>query len=244
MTSPPGPDPLDIGGAKAGPVLAVLGACGGVGASSFAAALAACRPGGAARSTLLDLDPAGCGLDVLLGLDDQVGARWSDIRVGGGVLDPSALRERLPSHAGVGVLACDGGADPSERDVAQVLVAAQHLGPVVLDLPRWLPAAGRGALRHADAAVVLVPVDIRAVVAGAALLLRVAELGVAPIALMRPGILPLPEAARALGAQAGDMLPAHSWFRGDDAGRLDLGTIPPQLASVADRLWARLGPPR
>lgn len=184
----------------------------------------------------------GGGVDVLLGLDDHVGARWSDIRLGGGILDPFALRERLPACSGVGVLAYDVGADPSERDVEQVLVAARQLGPVVLDVPRWLPTVSRSALRQADVAVVLVPGDVRAVVAGAGLLRSLATLGVRTAAVLRPGAVPVAEAARVLGARVEDVLPVVSWFRGDQAGCLDLGAIPPRLAGLADRLWSDAGP--
>lgn len=235
------PDSLRIGALAPGSVIAVLGACGGAGASSFAAALAACPPSPGAQSTLLDLDPAGGGLDVLLGLDERAGARWSDIRLSGGVLDPFALRERLPSCAGVAVLACDLGTDPSERDVEQVLSAARQSGPVVLDLPRWLPAPSRAALRQADAAVVLVPGDVRAVVAGAGLLRVLEGLQVQTIAVIRPGIVPVPQAARMLGAWGGDVLPVVGWFSGDRAGCLNLRAIPPQVAGLAARLWSRAG---
>jgi MinD-like ATPase involved in chromosome partitioning or flagellar assembly len=236
MTSPlPPPPPAP------GPVLAVLAAAGGAGASSFAAALAASRLEGAAPATLIDLDTTGGGLDVLLGLDAQIGARWSDIRLGGGVLDPAALRERLPTRADVAVLACDYGADPSERDVEQVLVAARQLGPVVLDMPRWLPVPARAALRHVDATVVLVPCDVRAVVAAAGLITTLEDLGAQPIAVMRRGLVPMADAARVLGGGDAEALPECAWFRGDRAGNLDAGSIPDRIAEVAYRLWSRIG---
>ncbi|MCW2604290.1 MAG: helicase/secretion neighborhood CpaE-like protein [Pseudonocardiales bacterium] len=224
-------------------MLAVVGACGGAGASSFAAALAASRPPDWPSATLLDLDPAGGGLDVLLGLDAHAGARWSDIRLDGGVLEPESLRRRLPAVAGVGVLACDYGADPSERDAQQVLVAARRLGPVVLDVPRWLPAAARSVLPRADATVVMVPCEVRAVVVAAALIPRLQALGACPIPVLRPGRVPLAEAARVLGAQDDDVLPNWAWLGGDRAGRLDLSAVPDRIAVLANRLWARPGRP-
>ena len=64
------------------PVLAVVGGSGGVGASTFAAALATA----AAPATLIDLDPVSGGIDVLLGIEDVPGARWSGLRLEGGRL--------------------------------------------------------------------------------------------------------------------------------------------------------------
>src|SRR5690349_916184 len=63
-----------------GLVLGVVGGSGGVGASSFAAVLAAT----AGRSLLVDLDVAGGGLDVVLGIEAEAGARWSGLHLAGG----------------------------------------------------------------------------------------------------------------------------------------------------------------
>jgi len=68
-------------------VLGVVGGSGGVGASTFAAVLAAVT----GRAMLVDLDVVGGGIDVLLGIEDVAGARWSGLRVGGGRLDPALL---------------------------------------------------------------------------------------------------------------------------------------------------------
>src|SRR5690606_39625962 len=61
-----------------GRIVAVIGACGGVGSSVFAAALAlsAAESG---RSVLVDADPGGPGLEVLLGMEATTGAAWSDV---------------------------------------------------------------------------------------------------------------------------------------------------------------------
>ena len=67
----------------------VVGGSGGVGASTFAAVLAAVT----ARAMLVDIDVVGGGIDVLLGIEDVPGARWSGLRVGGGRLDPGSLAD-------------------------------------------------------------------------------------------------------------------------------------------------------
>jgi hypothetical protein len=113
-----------------GPVLGVVGGSGGVGASTFAAVLAAA----AGPSTLVDIDVAGGGIDVLLGIEDVGGARWSGLRLGGGRLEPTLLGDGLPRWGQVSVLAAD--TEPDVGAVRQVLDAAAELGPVVVDLGR------------------------------------------------------------------------------------------------------------
>jgi len=141
----------------------VVGGSGGVGASTFAAVLAAVST----RAILVDLDVVGGGIDVLLGIEDVPGARWSGLRVGGGRLDPALLTEGLPRWGSVPVLAAD--AAPASADAAaQVLDAAVALGPVIVDL-------GRGASAQRDAAasrcvlVVLIAVaEVRGLIAARA----------------------------------------------------------------------------
>jgi NAD(P)-dependent dehydrogenase (short-subunit alcohol dehydrogenase family) len=111
-------------------VVGVLGGSGGVGASTLAAALAT----SAGRSVLVDCDPVGGGIDVLLGIEAEPGARWSGLQVGGGQLDPQLLDEGLPRWGEVGVIAAD--VAPPADAIEQVVAAAAALGPVVLDLPR------------------------------------------------------------------------------------------------------------
>ncbi len=122
-------------------MLGVVGGSGGVGASTFAAVLAAVT----GQAMLVDLDVVGGGVDVLLGIEDVPGARWSGLRVGGGRLDPRLLADGLPRWGPIPVLAADTAPDSADA-VAQVLAAAASLGPVVIDL-------GRGPSTQRDAAV-------------------------------------------------------------------------------------------
>jgi hypothetical protein len=74
------------------PVVGVVGGSGGVGASTFAAVLAL----GAARATrgpavLIDLDPIGGGIDVLLGVQSIPGLRWSGVSGAGSPLLAESL---------------------------------------------------------------------------------------------------------------------------------------------------------
>jgi MinD-like ATPase involved in chromosome partitioning or flagellar assembly len=133
---------------------------GGVGASSFAAALALA----AAPSLLVDADPLGGGLDVLLGLEAEPGPRWSALAATRGRVSADALRDALPGFDGVAVLAHDGPPVPPAALAAVVAAGVGDGGAVVLDLPRtagpWLVEAGL----RLDELVLLVADDVTGVV--------------------------------------------------------------------------------
>src|SRR5664279_4433323 len=103
-------------------VIGVIGGSGGAGSSYFAAVLAAlCLP-----SVLLDVDPVGGGVDVLLGIESVPGARWSGLRLDGGRLDPALLADGLPRWRDVAVLATDAEVPPPVA-VLEVVDAAVRL---------------------------------------------------------------------------------------------------------------------
>ena len=164
--------------ARTGLVLAVVGGCGGIGASTLAAGLAV---GAAARgigTMLVDLDPLGAGIDLLMGVENRPGWRWSRLATAQGHL--ADLSDHLPRIADVGVLASDRTADgdlPIGVDAVRSVLtsAARHHRLVVLDLPREGSTASREALRCADRAVVLVGADVRGVAAGRQLIGRLSD---------------------------------------------------------------------
>jgi hypothetical protein len=134
----------------------------------FAAVLAWCAAAGAGRAFLIDCDPVGGGIDVLLGCERAAGSRWSQVRLRGGSLDPAVLRDCLPSWHQVSVLAVD---DPNTLDPAALgplTDAAALMGPVVLDLARWPSPIRAAALGCCDLTVLVTPAEVRAVTASAA----------------------------------------------------------------------------
>jgi secretion/DNA translocation related CpaE-like protein len=131
-------------------VVGVVGGSGGAGASTLAAALACGMSG---PSVLIDLDPVGSGIDVLLGIESVPGARWPGLQLGGGRLDPDVFERGLPSWGDVRVLAAPS-ADPGPDAVEQVIDAACALGSVVIDLGRG-GGDGRAAALHMCDLVVL-----------------------------------------------------------------------------------------
>lgn len=148
-----------------GAVVAVIGGCGGAGASLFAAALART----AADPMLVDLDPWAGGIDLLIGAETTPGVRWPDLTLHGGRLTWSAVRDALPQHRGMSLLSgirrayeLDGGA------VQAVLDAGRRGGAtVVCDLARRMTDGVETALDAADLVVVVSPCDVRACAATA-----------------------------------------------------------------------------
>jgi MinD-like ATPase involved in chromosome partitioning or flagellar assembly len=206
-----------------GSVVGVVGGSGGVGASSFAAILAAVA-GGAA---LVDIDVTGGGIDVTLGVETAPGARWSGLRVAGGHLDPATLVEGLPRWGPVAVLAADvPSLDP--QAVRQVLEVAAEAGPVVVDLPRASCPERAAALLHCDLVVVLARADVDGLVAAHAVTGSLPEL---PIGLVvRRGEVTATAAADLVGCRLLGELSAL------DGSRLDLH--PHRLPRAAARVAA------
>lgn len=122
-------------------LLGVVGGCGGAGASSFAARLAA-----AARShgpvTLVDADPLGGGADLLVEAPDLEGIRWREA-AGLGPEDGEALRAGLPQVDEVRLLVAGEGPGPTTQTLPPVLAGLAALGgTAVVDLgPTLVPAA-------------------------------------------------------------------------------------------------------
>ena len=83
-----------------GTVIAVLSGRGGAGGSTLAAALALAGTRRGLRATLVDLDPAGGGIDLLFGLETEPGPRWSELaQWRDGRLCGRSLRDALPTYA-------------------------------------------------------------------------------------------------------------------------------------------------
>lgn len=151
-----------------GRLIAVVGACGGVGASVLTAAVAVAAHRDSGPVLLVDADRWGPGLDVILGLEESAGVRWSDLAASVGRLPPDALHRALPALAvargEIPVLGFDRDA-PAEIPVAvaEVVVdSARRAGDcVVVDVPRVPTAAGDRIAEWADLVVLVVPADVR-----------------------------------------------------------------------------------
>ncbi len=174
-------DVVETPAEQPGLVLGVVGGRGGAGASVFAATLAltaARDPGGA---LLLDCDPLGGGLDVLLGLEKTPGKRWPDLQLSGRA-SVSSLAASLPqrSHRGgtLPVLASGpGGQGPDVGSLSAILTAGRRAGrTVVCDLPRSFGEASEEVVLRADLVLLMVPLEFRACLAAKKVLNRLSKL--------------------------------------------------------------------
>jgi len=195
-------------------VLAVIGGRGGAGASILASGLAVTAVGAGLRTLLVDADPLGGGLDLVLGWEQVDGLRWPALMGAGGRVDPPALLKALPHRGDLVLLSFsrDGlSAIPGEAMAATLDAARRGRDVVIADLPRRLDDAATLALQAADRTILVVPAELRATAAAARIAAMVAlhceDLSVV-VRGPAPGRLKAREVARALGLPlAGSLRP-------------------------------------
>ena len=158
---------LADGSSRAGvPVVAVVGGSGGVGASTLAAAIAQLGGAGSGGAALVDVDPIGGGIDLLLGAEQTGGWRWPRLSSAEGQLGD--LRGHLPVVDGVSVVSMSR-AQPSDlaREPLAAIVGSLRTwhALVVMDLGRSLAPAAREAVRLATRQLLVVSAAVRGVAA-------------------------------------------------------------------------------
>lgn len=186
--------------AQQGPVAAVVAGRGGAGASVLAAALALSAP----DALLVDVDPWSGGLDLLLGAETTAGLRWPDLSLRGGRLAYPSLRDALPRHGGVTLLANGRGAAEIEPTALASVVEAGSRGgaTVVCDVPRRSTSAAEVALDAADLVIVIVTAEVRACAAAGAMVPWLSAINPNVGLVVRgpaPGGLRASEVARSVG---------------------------------------------
>lgn len=208
-----------------GSVIAVIGGSGGVGTSTFAANLALTAGQEGRRALLIDGDPLAGGLDLLLGMEETPGARWSAIDPGPGRLSPTQLDAALPHIGAVAVVSADS-ARATEAHVAASVIDAGRRGfdTVVIDAPQAGDATIGTWVALSDRVIVVAGAHVRGAAATARVLQRLAGLGVHPevvIAERAKGV-PADEVASALGITARATVP----FIPSMPSRADEGDVP------------------
>ena len=161
------------------PCILVVGASGGLGASSLALAVGHRTAASGRLAVVVDLDTARGGLDVVAGLEHLPGRRLAALAGVRGAVPPGPLVESLPGEAGCRVLSAGGpgpGPPPDEAvaDTVDSLVGSGAC--VVLDVPSGSPHLS-GLLAHAPVVVVLSGLRTRRLADTDALVDRLLALG-------------------------------------------------------------------
>jgi secretion/DNA translocation related CpaE-like protein len=162
--------------------IAVVGACGGAGVSTLAAALAQGLRRSGEGAVLIDLDLPGPGVDVLLGIEDEPGARWPELAAARGDVDGLGLVAALPRWRSVPVLSGTRlrPERPDDAVVVDVCTGLLRAGEtVVLDLPcpgAWT-AASRMLVAAADVVLLVTPCTATGVAGALAVRAALADLG-------------------------------------------------------------------
>lgn len=153
----------------AGYTVCVVGGRGGAGASTLATALAVTAANRRIPTTLIDGDPLGGGLDLLLGEEHAEGVRWPDLAQVQGRVSPAAMRRALPRFGPLSLLSWDRGRVlrvPPEAMQMAMSTARRGSDLVVVDLPRQHPdLSSEPALTTGGPVLVVVPADVRSVAA-------------------------------------------------------------------------------
>ncbi|HTF10066.1 MAG TPA: septum site-determining protein Ssd [Asanoa sp.] len=230
-----------------GRVVAVLGGRGGAGASVLAGALAVTAARDGRRTLLVDADPFGGGLDLILGWEGVDGLRWPGLAAAEGRLDPLALVRSLPQRGDLVVISFDRG-DPLPLP-AEALTAALDAGRrardlIVVDLPRRLDDAAVAALQAADHTLLVVPAELRATAAATQVAKAVALQCAAASVVVRgpaPGNLSATEVARSVGFPLAGLLPPEPGLvRGLEHGEAPASAGRGPLADLCRRVIADL----
>lgn len=167
-----------VDGRSTAPVLAVTGGRGGAGATTLASALAVTARRLGYRAMLVDADPLGGGIDLMLGAESAAGARWPELARTRGRLSAQALQQALPTVDSLTVLSFgrQDARSVSAEAVRSVLAAGSRGHDIVIvDLPRQLDDAAREVLHVATVTLVVVPAEVRATAAGARVVPNVAQ---------------------------------------------------------------------
>ncbi|GAA4562155.1 septum site-determining protein Ssd [Planotetraspora kaengkrachanensis] len=226
---------------RSGTVLCVAGGRGGAGATVLSASLALTASRTGARTLLIDADPLGGGIDVVLGQEEATGARWPDVVGREGRVSFAALQDALPTFGELTVLSWHRGepADIPREAMRAVLDAARRgCDLVVVDLPRAVGEGAAEALSRATATLVVVRADVRGTLAAAQTLALLRRHTGDLRMVIREGSIEPEVVATTLGLSCAGLVPetrglAETLDRGDPPplGRTPLGRFCSDLLS-------------
>jgi secretion/DNA translocation related CpaE-like protein len=233
--------------AAAGRVVAVIGGRGGAGASVLAAGLAITGVRAGQRALLIDADPLGGGLDLVLGWENRDGLRWPGLSGTTGRVEAPALVDALPHRGDLVILSWDRGeltGLPASAMAATMDAARRGRDLIVVDLPRRLDDAAVLALEAADQALLVVPAELRAAASAARIAATVGPHCRALSVVVRgpaPGKLTARDVTEALGLPlAGTLRPEPGLSKALEHGVAPASSGRGPLAALCHRLLADL----
>jgi len=225
-------------------VVSVVGGVGGAGASTFIAALGLAAHRRHLRPLVIDADPLGGGLDLVLGAERAEGVRWGDFGSTRGRLDAASLTDVLPACHGVSHLAWT---RDSPRRLpgswpAVMSAAVRGFDVVAVDVPRHLDDVAAELIGRSVLTLLVVPEEIASVAAARHTLAAVSRAAPASglVSVARPAGLGRAAVEEALG------MPVMARIRPDRRlrGAVDRGQGPGRSRSLrraADTVLDALG---
>jgi secretion/DNA translocation related CpaE-like protein len=226
---------------RAGNVVCVSGGRGGAGATILAASLALTAARSRRRTLLVDADPLGGGIDVVLGEEEATGARWPDIVGREGRVSFTALHDALPTFGELTVLSWHRG-EPSRipREAMRAVLDAGRRGCdlVIVDLPRHVDEGAIEALSRAAVTVLVVHADVRGVLSAGQILAELRRHTGDLRAVLRAGSLDPDVVATSLDVACAGVLPEQRGL----VEILDRGDPPPLGRSPLGRFCSGLLP--
>lgn len=232
------------------PVIGVIGGRGGAGASVLAAGLAVSAARIGRRPMLVDADPLGGGVDLLLGWESTAGLRWPELSAARGRVDVAALYGELPRRGELVVVSWDRGDTldlPVEAMEATLGAGRRGSDLVVVDLPRRLDESAVRAAQVADEVLMVVTADIRGCASAARMAAQVGPHCRALRVIVRgpaPGRLRIADVGQALGLPvAGSLRPEPDLAAALESGEPPAANGKGPLAELCEGLLAELPRP-
>lgn len=230
-------------------VIGVIGAVGGAGTSTLAAALAR-RRAQTSTTVLIDAVPTSGGLDLLLGVEDVPGARWPDLGLRRGTVQAVDVLKALPRTSDdVVVLSAARSmiADPFSLTTEDVSAAidcflnAEQSIDVVVDL--CLGAMDSDILQRLTHVVLVIPAEVRSVAAAQAVHLELQQSQVPITCILRHrgwSGLDAAEVEEILGVDiAAEVGQIHKLAKATEMHGLS-GTVPRVLSTACDAVLSEV----
>lgn len=155
-----------LDGAGEACAISIIGATGGVGSSTLAAATAQLAVRRDLNAVLVDGDVAAGGLDLLTGAEAVRGSRWNDLDGAVGQVGAEELAATLPVHGGLSLVSFGRRAQPVFGAAPVISAAVRGFDVVVADVPRHLDDLGQELVTRSVLTVLVVPRRLGGIAAG------------------------------------------------------------------------------